>query len=333
MLNTNKLQEVAVLRSFAIILVVLNHSFAPYTTIMGWNPFYIDHQNVALASFFKIWISGRMPLYIFISGYLFSYLLNFRGKYGSTKDFIKKKFHRLIIPFCIFSVLIGITMKDYDLKNYIYTYASHTHLWFILMLFWCFLCAYTLKKIKSLFLQMIILGISFIARIYIKDIELPFCLDDLLRYFMWFWLGYIIMFNREKLIWIFKWQFILFFFIAWVTLAIYNQFVLKYGTFLHLFFILTILTFTKKLLDNHIMVVKPWLDRFNECTFGIYIFHNWFIMFLFNSPYFFYRSQFLQFGHFHPWITPLLIFTLSLFISYMITLLLRSKTRFGKSLL
>lgn len=78
-----------------------------------------------------------MPLFIMISGYLFFHLENDRGKYATFKDLFKNKFKLLIIPFYVFATVFMLTINDFFGKPY-YSW-RYQHLWFITMLFWCFI--------------------------------------------------------------------------------------------------------------------------------------------------------------------------------------------------
>ena len=91
-----KLYDVVVLRSFAIVMVVAYHAyglmywgFVPKMTERFKDLYYVVNEYV---------VNFRMPLFVFISGYLFSFLEHERGKYPTFMALLKNKFKRLIFP-------------------------------------------------------------------------------------------------------------------------------------------------------------------------------------------------------------------------------------------
>lgn len=347
MQNNAKLSDVSALRSFAILSVVLYHSFSPYIAYGAGmiqspvSPFY-------MTIFSNFW-SFRMPLYIFISGYLFSFLFNKKGKYASLGGLVRNKFERLIIPYIIFSVLIALTYKQFNLDYAQKILEGYQHLWFILMLFESFVVARLLACIKyvnqRLWFQMILLAIFFLISLVFKfRVTRLLAFNYLVGNFFWFWFGYIALLNKEKLFRLLKYKYIITFLAVWVIFCIlielfcpvhtwgyengFKYDLVKYSSYF--FIIISIyLLINKKIKQS--LVVPQWVENLNRCSYGIYIFHFW-ILFYFFIPTCPVYSQVQKLATTHyiifPTITFVFLFTSSLLIT---KLLLRYK--FGRFLL
>lgn len=159
-----KLQNVIILRSFAIMAVVLYHCYSPWLTAWNWadtpaRPYYSFIMEVMLV--------GRMPLFVFVSGYLFSHLFIDRGKYHEFTSFISNKFKRLLVPMLLFSGLMAVCLQ----RNYINLIIGDNcyHLWFLKMLFWCFIVCWSVAhyihrawiECSILFLSAVLMFIHF----------------------------------------------------------------------------------------------------------------------------------------------------------------------------
>src|SRR5690554_1975209 len=104
-----KIDNIDLLKAFAII-IVLRHSFAPYTG--SWN-FEVHYQYDEAANIIGKYISTiSMPLFVFISGFIYSYLRNYLNKYDSFSNLLKKKTKRLLIPYLILAPLYLLTFLE-----------------------------------------------------------------------------------------------------------------------------------------------------------------------------------------------------------------------------
>lgn len=74
-----------------------------------------------------------LPMFFFISGYLFCHLYINNGKYRSIKSFIIAKSKRLLIPYVLWGFFLIITMPSLHKWQNLLTGISH--LWFLLVLF------------------------------------------------------------------------------------------------------------------------------------------------------------------------------------------------------
>lgn len=180
-------------RAFAIILVVIGH-WNPADAPVGWNDF-------------VKWIyTFHMPLFLFISGYLFS------RSDKSYKALLISKIKRLLIPYLTVSIII-ITIKlltsgNLSLENpvsamsyieILWKPSAGYFLWFIWTLWWCF-CIVPLFKTRN---SRILLCCLCIVFSYIP-LSLPdvFCLNETKRMMMWFIIGVLVMISVQSLLWI-----------------------------------------------------------------------------------------------------------------------------------
>jgi fucose 4-O-acetylase-like acetyltransferase len=332
MQNNLRLDDVSILRSIAIVSVVFMHAFGAYTS---WGFIETPLQPVYNSIFYNWW-GFRMPLFIFISGYLFSYLLNERGKYASLWGFIKKKFVRLVIPYLLFSGLIGLTYRNLTLEQLLNGYE---HLWFILMLFWCFIFARLLscfKWIKENFLLQILTLFFFllISLFYRYETDPLLSFNNLINYFVWFWFGYVLFLNRSKLLWAFQYKYILLFAVGWIICCLYIEFLcpkddsmlgfktgfqydlIKY--FSYFFFILSVYFFINRYIEKGFSAPQ-WADNLNTYSYGIYIFHHWIMRYLFVGYGFPFRDQIYEMANQYHIRFPVILFISSFIISLLIT--------------
>lgn len=129
-----KYNYISYLRVFAMLSVVLGHVASYGSTMM--------------IEVYKFIYSYHMPLFVFISGFLFwnSYDVN-----KSIKDLLLKKFKRLVIPAFTIAVIIVLPTELFITKITPVTVegicsriisilsGNVAHLWFLLMLFWVML--------------------------------------------------------------------------------------------------------------------------------------------------------------------------------------------------
>lgn len=172
--NINRLSYIAILQTLGIILVLLGHVIAAY----AWQNWWLLHlpQDQKIKVLYK-WINSfHMPLFFFISGYLF----NYRKHYEKTLlQYLKERFKRLMVPFLIFSVMVWLPLiylcivKD---ENFIINFLilkKCGHLWFLPALF-ISLSIYSLLIKTPLKNHLFILaGLIFWIKLNIPPIPIP----------------------------------------------------------------------------------------------------------------------------------------------------------------
>lgn len=198
---TNRLQYIDALRGFTMILVV----FAHVETYM----LSIDPNTTFISSLF---ISFRMPLFFFISGYI-SYKENVVWNISNYSDSLSKKIRIQVIPTLFFGLLYTYLFNLGDIKDFVCNYHKFGY-WFTLCLLGLFIILYTsnlfvfycCKKQNnkvSLFLLFTILFFLYVFRfVYdmhsgIAQISNVFCLHQICTYFPFFMFGYIVSQYKE----------------------------------------------------------------------------------------------------------------------------------------
>jgi fucose 4-O-acetylase-like acetyltransferase len=181
-MKTTRLISIDIAKAICIILVVIGH-YNPDNS-----PEWYNQLNQLIYTF-------HMPLFVFVSGYVYWAT----RKPVNYKDFIEKKFNRLMIPYFFVSVIIiGIKLlseKGLHMENpvsittfyeMLYLPVAGYFLWFIYTLFLIFLIAPFFSTNKKLIIFLILSLILFCVPL---DFPNLFCLAQLKNYLFYFVLG------------------------------------------------------------------------------------------------------------------------------------------------
>ena len=188
----NRLFEIDILRVFCIFLLVAYHSFAIYTG--SWNELH-GLQNIPTYYWIgKFCYSFMLPLWVFISGFLWGYQVIEQKRRQTLKQLAKKKAQKLLLPCYIFgSLYLLITGKIGALTTPmgIFSFLSgELHLWFLPMLFWVFIISYYLLKIRVN--DCVLLGGLILISIIAWNIK-SLGIGGAFHYLLYFQLGFIIL--------------------------------------------------------------------------------------------------------------------------------------------
>lgn len=190
LITENKyLEDICVIRIILIFLLIIYHSFCPYTTSFWENP-----QGYTIPLYY--WIgrtsySFMLETFVFISGLILGYQVLRKGE--STLTFnrlVKNKTKRLIIPSIIFSVfyyLLFLDLNNPPFSILMEIIEGAGHLWFLPMLFWCFVGIYILTRF-SLRKELLVFLLFVIACLSV--IKLPFRVNQSLYFLLFFYIGY-----------------------------------------------------------------------------------------------------------------------------------------------
>lgn len=173
-------------RAIAIVLVVIGHYCEP-TMPTGY------------IAIHKVIYLFHMPLFLFISGFLFYVASNNQFKYNA---FLKKKAKRLIIPYITASVVILLLklaterfipldnpVTSHDFIEILYKPSAGYFLWFLWVLWWCMMLIPWFMTTRALWgLAVIALILHYISP-YITDL---FCLRQLCINLIYFVSGVLI---------------------------------------------------------------------------------------------------------------------------------------------
>lgn len=188
----DSLEYINVLRILALVLVILAHSSAVYT------------------GYFQTF---RMPLFVFISGYLYHFNRVKLNKYNSFPGFVRNKAKKLLIPYLMtgifFMVPVQMIFNIYsDNEGYFYKVFNEIllanmpgHLWFLLALFHMSIIFYLIEKYlnrKNIDFNPVIVVIllSFIGFLT-RNIPNIYQIQSSIEYSIYYYIGYIFSGNIE----------------------------------------------------------------------------------------------------------------------------------------
>lgn len=302
MTNKQYLNEITYLRPVIVFLIVVNHSFAVYSGV--WNspwgdsvpniPVYVWIQRFA--------ISCTLQVFTFVSGYVYEFQLKKKTE-GTLSALINNKSQRLLIPYVIFSVvyyIVCVSFGQFSLLVFFHElFYGMGHLWFLLMLFWVFVVHKLLCNILSRckYQQYILLFISLLFT-YLPSFITPILgLRSFFAYYFYFVLGTFILKKvnlhtksystiRKGLV----------FFALFVSLWLIYYWMIGNGN-MHLSKVLIgIITKSVHIVMCvtgivSVLCVTRWLSNnyqpsklvkyLSSCSFGIYIFHQTILQFLY----------------------------------------------------
>lgn len=132
----------------------------------------------------------RIQALVFISGYLLGYTSKRKAEALSFKNCVVKKIKRLLIPSIVFSTIYIMIFFDITspINKISYSIINGAgHMWFLPMLFWCFVGVYVVEKLRIKPLNVLIVGLLLSV---IQFPILPLRINITLRYFIFFWMGF-----------------------------------------------------------------------------------------------------------------------------------------------
>lgn len=193
------LEDVVILRLLLIFLLIWNHAFAPWAG--HWTPLH-NQEDIPLYRWLVL-LAYNMQFQglIFISGYLLGYASHINGYTLTLKSCVVKKIKRLILPSIIFSCLYYMLFYDTTrpISSVAYSIVNGCgHMWYLPMLFWCFVGLFLVEKMKIK--PVIVLSFAILLAL-LPYPDLPFRIDRTFRYFLYFYIGFGIQrgyFNKFK---------------------------------------------------------------------------------------------------------------------------------------
>ena len=338
--NRQMLADVVIMRIGLIFLLIGTHSFAPYSVSWETLSNMKGIEDIPLYKYispFTHFIS--MPALIFLSGYLFGHSWEKSAKQPFW-EFVYKKIKRLIIPSIIFSCFYYYFFYDSSesIFNITYDILNGTgHLWFLPMLFWCFVFSYLLHKL-NISRCWIFAGLVLLALLPLPI--LPFRISTTFTYLIYFYLGSVLMIDKDSKINVSLLYLIL------LTLAyIFLNFILPemklpekaslVGKILYIFSIKSIkMLLSLSGIGIAFIATRIFLSRQSNLSgyfiilstycYGVYIFHQ------FILKYIYYYTAIPE--KFHPAVLPFITYIITLLISLSITSILL-KYRTGRKLI
>ena len=343
------LYEVEIIRLILVVLLVLYHSFAPFSG--AWDSIHGFPEVKAYWWLDKISYAFMLESFVFISGYIFGFQVRTKGREVLTaRRMIVSKFRRLIIPCVVFGILYIVIFHentDRSLFEIVYSLLSgEGHLWFLPMLFWCFLIVMCVEKWSLSPLLVIIISICFSI---FHGFSLPFRLDNSLYYIVFFYLGYCyqrysLSLNRFFTVPLLGSGWILFvilfvlqtIFINNVNVILPGNFQLEYTKVLKVVLcniaklsysvIGVMLLFGSScfVVRKHNNIIPQWVFVISGFCMGVYIIHQ----FVLKLLYYRFLGIIAVDTYFLPWLAFIFTLVLSITLSFLI-----SKTKVGRFLI
>lgn len=339
-----RLNEIEYLRPILFIQLFFTHAFTIYT-FSSW-PVPDGIEQIVLYEWIeRISYSCMLELFTFISGFVYYYVASNREQtYGQL---IISKFKRLMIPSIIFSVFYYIFLMNHQNVSWQLLYdilCGVGHLWYLPMLFLCFLIAYFIKDTISpfwiLFLTIIVSSFSRCPNV--------FRVSQVAYYFFYFYLGLCCCRYRTKIHRflfsdkIFSNILMPFLFVFSLIILLPVNYQLKSWQFkkwIDGYFLAALIRFINIIysvigiafwycvavrLSVQFPVVPLVVKQFNVLSMGVYIFHQFILMFLYYHT----KLPMICGSWILPWGAIIITFPLSILLSYIF-----KSSKLGKSLI
>lgn len=148
--KSNRLLYVDVLRMICVFLLVADHSFAIYSGI--WPKIECVDDIPLYFWIGRFCCSFMLPLWFFISGYLWGYQVVENKREITFVALIRNKAKRLLLPCYFFGLLSLICSGNIAWllsgMGMLAFFSGVQHLWFLVVLFWIFLISWFLHRSK-----------------------------------------------------------------------------------------------------------------------------------------------------------------------------------------
>lgn len=343
-IKRKRLHEVDIIRTIAILLVVITHCF----DISRGHSKNLDSSSENIIYMYEVimrlFYAFRLPAIVLVAGYVYNFMSDKREE--SFKELVASKFKRLIIPSLVFSMAYILLFNiDMDKVQMLYTLSNGAGpLWFLPMLFWNFLIGYFLIRIK---INKQIYKILFIILLFLIAFKSPtfapniFGIRRALTFTGYFYIGIQLYEYRETITKHLTFKLIFACFAFFTSIFIINEIVLlkvsqiETEKTLQLYITITrhpislIGTLCFYILVLYLVEIKTFVPSqifrsLSKKTYGIYVFHQFILILMVSN---------LKLSHIVDYrIAPLVYFTITIILSLIITnLFLKTKT--GKFLI
>lgn len=301
---TKRLNEIVVLRPVIIFSIIIGHAFAVYSG--AWSNNYNLIMIPAYTWVNPFFISFQLYSFVFISGFLYA---NQRNRILTTSffSFSLKKAKRLLLPSLLFGSLFSVILHQFSIQTVLNGYQ---HLWFLPMLFWCFVFVRGFDCIKNKKIRYTIMVLIYLSLIVLDHfLFLPYGLKNSIRYIPFFILGSIVYVirHRIKVVSWYKLSFVGALYLA-VWFLNYCELSLRMLSLICIVGgVIISLLFAIKVQNNRI--IYSTCVKIGKYCFGLYIFHQFFMVLFIG-----YLSQM----NISSYILPFVLFFLSVFCSFFI---------------
>lgn len=336
-----RLDEVTLMRCVLAILIVFIHAFTCYNHSWRAPEGFVDipaYKWLARTS-----CAFTLEAFVFISGYLFAFQRITLDRKTTFWVLVANKLKRLLLPSIIFSTAYFAVFYQYKgLGNLIYSIVNGCgHMWFLPMLFWCFIGGWLLEQVKVKDVWKLI----FLVCLNLFElISLPLQLRGAAAYMVYFYAGVVVYKHKVAIKAVITPKRLL---LRWALFAVVfavlrpmrdvlassgdvsklvklamlvgdNACQLVYASLGVMVFYCTVVYYTQR------HQLKPFTIKLAACCFGIYLFQQFVLQLLY------YKASFpvLVGPYWLPWCG----FVIAVVVSYLLSALLL-KTRTGKFLI
>lgn len=335
--------EVSIIRPFVILLLVVFHCLCVYSG--NWDSIN-SIKDVPTYYWIANLISGiQLETMALISGYIFAFQCITLKKEYKLKHLVIRKAERLLIPCYIFGIiyffLILTPQSSYSCERALFMISNGTgHLWFLPMLFWCFVCLWIIHYYQpNKFFTFVILSFASIVPIP----SLPFGLTRMPYFAFYAYAGYCLWIYREQIFEKFlKRKWIILFIIAYLVLLYTNCSLKHFGAeeyelplyakiltrVLKYFIVFTGISALYLIVCSYTINphFKPanWVIHSSKICYGVYIFHQFILKYLY------YQTPLPEHAgsYWLPWVALGIALPLSIVLSFLFL-----KTKFGRFLI
>lgn len=334
------LYEISYIRPIVIFLLVVLHSFEK---ISAGGLMSRTCPSVPAYEWFQALIKGfRIETIALVAGYVFAYQCIDLNRSYKFWPFLKKKFKRLIIPMLFFGTVYYFCFffrpDTFSLSSFILILLSGCgHLWFLPMLFWCFLAIWTIDhyKLSSPLLFVVLAGLSILP-----IPALPLGFTHLPHFLFYVYAGYVLWKKRDWVLsHLLNGKTIVYFWVVYVAFVVIMKLCfadsLADKAFVERVLLLSAqnaVAFVKSCVGTMALyltickhttqagfVPKKWVVKSSDLCYGVYVFHQFILVYLyFYTPLYDSLSIYLL-----PWVGLIVTFILSLILTF---LFLRTKT-------
>lgn len=277
-----RIEYISIINAIAIIAVMIGH-----LDVTGVN----QDPNTPIANVIEQFGSFQMPLFMCVSGFLFTMTSGYKRTYA---DLIKNKVKRLLIPFLFlslftfaFKLCLPSSMLEHGVgfnANYIFKIffvpfrGPVPHLWFVISLFTIFLLSPILKKTvqqkTSMIGTFLVLALLTFTPAMLKIIDFEYlAIDKTLSMLLWFYLGMVMQIEKVS----YKldtWNAVGFFCVIYIILLYFIQIPIIGSLACALSGILFVFSLAHKIADYKPNLFGSWRNY----TYQIYLMHMYPIM-------------------------------------------------------
>ena len=193
--NKTYLMDVVFIRLVLIFLLIVYHALCIHTN--SWRPPFESFHRIALYDWIGMLMHcAQLEGMVFISGLLLGYNTTRRPESLSFHSCVIKKAKRILLPCFIFGIIYYVLFFDLTESPIIIVYKILNgcgHLWFLPMIFWCFVFTYLLQYARNYLFNIdnvLILVVSLALLVVNPFGFIPFGIGRLGNYFFYFFLGF-----------------------------------------------------------------------------------------------------------------------------------------------